>query len=218
MPRKTGTRIRVRELAEQLHRGGTEPTVRLLRDLLGGGSPNTIVDELRRWRTEAAPRTLPSAVVAAPAAPAKTQPQMEDATPELPARLGALERRVAELGDSLRQFLEAISRLDDTHQRAMLLVDEARARGRYWEEEARRLRTENREKEEHYRQAMYRALDECNVLRGRLAEARSFSSRASGDTASSSERLLTERPDVPKQTPVSLPRTSAYDPDGRSQE
>ena len=50
MARVTDTRQRVREIAEQIHAEGGEPTPSMVRLLLGKGSPNTIVEELRLWR------------------------------------------------------------------------------------------------------------------------------------------------------------------------
>lgn len=50
LARSTDTRQRVREVADQLLSQGTEPTVGLVRGVLGRGSPNTIVEELRKWR------------------------------------------------------------------------------------------------------------------------------------------------------------------------
>ncbi len=63
MPRATDTRERVRELAAQIRAQGGEPTATLIRSVLGRGSPNLIVDELRRWRSEQTP-TAASAVSA----------------------------------------------------------------------------------------------------------------------------------------------------------
>lgn len=52
MARVTDTRQRVRDIAAQLSSQGIEPTPGLVRDLLGKGSPNTIVGELRAWKAE----------------------------------------------------------------------------------------------------------------------------------------------------------------------
>ncbi len=50
MPRITDTRQRVREVAEKLLAQGIEPNSGNVRALLGKGSPNTIVQELKAWR------------------------------------------------------------------------------------------------------------------------------------------------------------------------
>lgn len=52
MARVTDTRERVRDIAVQLSSQGVEPSPSLVRSLLGKGSPNTIVDELRAWKAE----------------------------------------------------------------------------------------------------------------------------------------------------------------------
>jgi hypothetical protein len=51
---KTDTRQRVRELAQKISEQGRAPTPTVVRRLLGGGSPNLIVDELRAWRKDQA--------------------------------------------------------------------------------------------------------------------------------------------------------------------
>ncbi|MCC5609612.1 DNA-binding protein [Nostoc sp. CHAB 5834] len=50
MSRSTSTRAKVRAIADQIASQGGDPTPTLVRSLLGGGSPNTIVDELRSWK------------------------------------------------------------------------------------------------------------------------------------------------------------------------
>lgn len=59
MAKTTDTRDLVREAAQQLAGRGVEPTPTLVRNLLGKGSPNVIVDELRKWRAEQPPGGLP---------------------------------------------------------------------------------------------------------------------------------------------------------------
>jgi hypothetical protein len=59
MARITDTRARVRELADHVSAQGLEPTPSIIRKLLGKGSPNTIVDELKAWAADRAePETL----------------------------------------------------------------------------------------------------------------------------------------------------------------
>lgn len=52
MARTTDTRTRVRELANRIHAEGGTPTPTLIREMLGSGSPNTIVSELRAWSAD----------------------------------------------------------------------------------------------------------------------------------------------------------------------
>jgi uncharacterized coiled-coil protein SlyX len=65
MARYTDTRSLVRRAAESLVDAGQVPSPGLVRALLGTGSMNTIVDELRKWRESSAP----PAEVAAPERP-----------------------------------------------------------------------------------------------------------------------------------------------------
>ena len=52
MARVTDTRAQVRRLAQELLDKGTKPTPTLIKQLLGRGSPNTIVSELKAWAAE----------------------------------------------------------------------------------------------------------------------------------------------------------------------
>lgn len=52
MARITDTRARVREIADKIAAEGGQPTPTLVRQLLGKGSPNTIVAELKAWAAE----------------------------------------------------------------------------------------------------------------------------------------------------------------------
>ena len=60
MPRVTDTRERVRALANRIAQEGGKPNPTLIRQMLGGGSPNTIVDELKKWAGERATPTSPA--------------------------------------------------------------------------------------------------------------------------------------------------------------
>lgn len=59
MPRFTDTRAQVRIFAQKIHDEGGTPTPKLIRQLLGKGSPNTIVDELRAWSASVTRAPLP---------------------------------------------------------------------------------------------------------------------------------------------------------------
>ncbi len=50
MVKRSDTRALVAQAAQHLFEQGREPTVTLVREALGGGSPNVIVEELRKWR------------------------------------------------------------------------------------------------------------------------------------------------------------------------
>ena len=188
MARITNTRELVRKTADALAAEGVKPSFSLVRERIGAGSPNTIVDELKRWnasRTEGAVAPSGSAALEATHPPVRDQERRaanpgEDngAIDELLGRIEKLCKTVERLDAMTESAVKAITRFDDMQKRALLLVDEARGRGRYWEEEARRLRTESREKEESYRQAMYQAVEQQNVMRGQLEEARSSAAQA----------------------------------------
>ena len=118
MARSTDTRQRVREIAAQLSAQGTEPTLTLVRGLLGKGSPNTIVEELRKWRERQAGSLPPTN------SPAGTPPSPAQKSSPLPAPVGLdevlrslqsarelLERQTAGVQEveSLKQALSAVS-------------------------------------------------------------------------------------------------------------
>jgi hypothetical protein len=108
MSRQTDTRMQVRALADKLLAEGGTPTPTLIRQLLGKGSPNTIVDELAKWRES---RETPSQQLAG--APQRS-------IHEVVSRLGledlgsyletaeSLMQRQSELSRSLADALEVV--------------------------------------------------------------------------------------------------------------
>lgn len=60
MVRKTETRALVAEMASRLAKKGQTPSIKLVRDALGGGSPNVIAEELRRWREQQSKPAAPT--------------------------------------------------------------------------------------------------------------------------------------------------------------
>ncbi len=214
MTRRTDTRERVRALAQELANRGLVPTPGAIREQLGGGSPNTIVDELRKWREsqqQASNDTTGHKHSVSRASESVPCPSVDHVAGEpLLRQMQALVAKVDALTKAVEQQGINTERLDDAQRRALLLIDEARGRGRYWEEEARRLRVENREKEEHYRQAMYRALDECNVLRGRLEEARALAGQPPLQVGADAAEGFRSR------VANFATRSAAYDVDGKS--
>lgn len=102
MPRVTDTRQRVREIADALQSEGLEPTPGLVRERLGKGSPNTIVEELRAWRAATA-----SAAAARDAALSAPSP-----APFAAAAPAQLERLAGLLEDSLRATREHAEQLE----------------------------------------------------------------------------------------------------------
>lgn len=107
MARVTDTRQRVRELAGQLASQGIEPTPSLIRSFLGKGSPNTGVDELRRWKDEQSP-AVPSV-----AAPGVQPPSAQIGSP-MPIEKAALQElavTLAKANQMLATQAEAFGRI-----------------------------------------------------------------------------------------------------------
>ncbi|MNR71635.1 hypothetical protein D3C71_22660 [compost metagenome] len=103
MARVTDTRAQVRKLANQLAAAGTTPTPTLIKQMLGKGSPNTIVSELAAWRAD-------------------RQRAAEPQAPEVPVaealgRLGA-----AEASELVRKAAEAAERLETAFSNLERLV------------------------------------------------------------------------------------------------
>lgn len=173
----------MRELAEAMCAKGIEPTSTLVLARLAKGSPNTVVDELRRWRAERGVQpsrpvgadTSPPVPSAAPAVPAVDVAPLAQMLDQLGPLAGSIEKSMLGLGLLTSQISElnvAVQRLDGVRILTLKQIDEARGLARYWEEEARRLRDEGREQEQAYRMAMYSARAESDTLRGQVEELR----------------------------------------------
>lgn len=114
MARSTDTRQRVREIAAQLSAQGTEPTLTLVRGLLGKGSPNTIVEELRKWREQ---QTDPRQPAGSPPSPSqKSSPLaapvgLDEVLRSLQSARELLERQASGVQEveSLKHALSAVS-------------------------------------------------------------------------------------------------------------
>jgi hypothetical protein len=185
MTRLTTTRARVRELADTLSAKGIEPTSTLILARLGKGSPNTVVDELRRWRADkglAAPNTrttspagVPDNANAGDQAVGEHVAALRQSLALLTPFADSIVRSTGDLGRLTSQIAElnaAVQRLDGIRLLALKQIDEARGLARYWEEEARRLREESTGREQAYRLGMYAARSESDTLRGQVEELR----------------------------------------------
>lgn len=113
MSRTTSTRELVHAAATRLVEQGVDPTPTLVRKLLGKGSPNVIVDELRKWRA-----AQPTAAPAPALSSAEALQQIGQA--ELADHLLQVSRLAEELG-GLRTVLAAWT------EQATALLDEMRA-------------------------------------------------------------------------------------------
>lgn len=124
MARSTDTRQRVREIAAQLSAQGTEPTLTLVRGLLGKGSPNTIVEELRKWREQQAgslpPTNSPAGAPPSPAQKSSPLPApvgLDEVLRSLQSARELLARQAAGVQEveSLKQALSAVSAVMHQH-------------------------------------------------------------------------------------------------------
>lgn len=116
MGRVTDTRARVREAAALLRSKGVEPTPTKIRKLLGAGSPNVIVDELRKLREAGYPAEAAQDTVSVRAAEA---PGFEKALRELGQEQLAeeleqaktLQLQLDNTGQMMAQFVQAANEL-----------------------------------------------------------------------------------------------------------
>lgn len=172
MARTTDTRARVRALAEQLAASGEEPSPTVIRRMLGRGSLETVVDELRRWREDTAPIAQPSHGEPANAAPDLATPAhrpsgLAELLLPLQQAIESLNQRIAD--QDVRHAAEtalAYERFAAVQKMAMVAIDEAREQARFWKQEAERVRLDAETRADTYRDAMRAAQAEA----GRLAD------------------------------------------------
>jgi hypothetical protein len=104
----------VRELANRLRAQGIEPSPTKVRELLGGGSPNVIVDELRKYRQE---------TVNTGASGASVRPSPPGAAVDFQAALKGIGQE--ELAAQIQQARELQLQLDETGQMMAQFVQAA---------------------------------------------------------------------------------------------
>jgi hypothetical protein len=142
MGRKSETRERVRELADELASQGVVPSSRKILEMLGKGSLSTITDELELWQLGPAPR--PTSLKQPAAAPPIATPELGALAPMLEhltsqtAKLLANNEQMAEELSAIRdelaqlkktheeQLATAYMRYEAVQRHALLQVDEAR--------------------------------------------------------------------------------------------
>lgn len=193
MPRVTNTRERVRALADELAARGEEPTPTVILRALGKGSPSTVVDELKKWRstrsaqTSTPVRTAVQSSLASDNGPAALElGRNPKATPtegvpgscttallqELRATVAGLTEAVAGLGQEIKEqdaryergLALAYERLGGVQKMALMAIDEAREQARFWKEQAAVAKDDAKVKTEAYRQAMLAAQSEARRL------------------------------------------------------
>lgn len=190
MARQTNTRALVREAADRLFQAGELPSPTRVRALLGAGSPNTIVDELRKWRqdnglvdTEEA--SLPAPLPRAAPSPPPVSPVQQESAPSPSTDVNALEsliRSVEALTRRLDEQLEAqasaerriqvaleqiVQRFDGVQRHMLLQVDEARALATSWKERHTQTKEEFSVWRDTLQAQLLRASEENAWLRGK---------------------------------------------------
>lgn len=227
MSRTSQTRSRVRELAEELSLKGEEPTPTVILRLLGKGSPNTVVDELRKWREENArptqhadylPRRTETATSSHPD-PSLLRELLEPVT----AAIQALTQRLDEQDKSYAaQLALAYDRFTAVQKMAMVAIDEAREQARFWKQEAERVKLETAVQADTYRDAMKAAQAEAR----RLSELLQAHQDAPSSLPREASTIVPPTPSIaalrgPAKSQLSTPGPAGqrhYDPDGRSDE
>lgn len=144
MARYTDTRALVRKAAQDIDRSGQVPTPSLIRGILGTGSMNTIVDELRRWREAQGPVFKQSVALPALELSASTQEALKlvslaevqevlgsvqeallsqaKSTAALQERLVAREEQDAQVQEALSQAVGLIRETNASHAAALALI------------------------------------------------------------------------------------------------
>jgi len=232
MARTNDTRSRVRELAAELASQGQEPSPTVIMRMLGRGSPNTIVDELRRWKEETAIDAQRASSVPAATPSAKGDDTATSTLSQLRQLLEPLSNAVQHLSQRIdeqekahaAQVALAYDRFTAVQKMAMVAIDEAREQTRFWKQEAERAKFEASAQADSYRDAMRSAQGEAR----RLAELLHLHQAGSAAVPGASLRVPPS-PSLPgvgaapahsKGTPgprePALPRQ--YDPDGHADE
>lgn len=226
MARTTDTRARVRELAEELISKGEEPTPTIILRMLGRGSPNTIVDELRRWRETTAkslqPATHEAAAAIAEHSEVSTLPRLLELLTPLTTAIEGLTRRVDEQDKAhAAETALAYERFHAVQKMAMVAIDEAREQTRFWKQEAERAKLDSAVQVDTYRDAMRSAQGEAR----RLAELLQLHHDGSGAPPNGARKVpptpsLASIGKAPTLAAPSVLREHApreYDPDGHSE-
>lgn len=150
MARQTDTRAEVRRVAQELSRAGQTPTPTLVRQLLGQGSMNTIVDELRKWREAqgVSQERTPSSLSAVPPTlpPAAQEPlklvslgevvdllnsvralaeQQLQTSAKLAEKLSAREQQDLQIQEVLQSTLAALSTQEARHAAQLAAVSDS---------------------------------------------------------------------------------------------
>lgn len=149
MAKRPDPRPRIREIALQMYAQGDTPTPKLVREALGGGSPNIIVEvlhQLRTERNEQAARVTGIPVQKRPAvealqnlglqdvveligSAARTADALRDSVADVPRMLGTIERLLGEVTQLRADLKDA--RSEAASARAWFEAEVAKVEARY---------------------------------------------------------------------------------------
>lgn len=149
MAKRPDPRPRIREIALQMYAQGDTPTPKLVREALGGGSPNIIVEvlhQLRTERNEQAARETGIPVQKRPAvealqnlglqdvveligSAARTADALRDSVADVPRMLGTIERLLGEVTQLRADLKDAHS--EAASARAWFEAEVAKVEARY---------------------------------------------------------------------------------------
>jgi hypothetical protein len=191
LTRTTNTRERVRELADKISNEGGTPTPTLIRSLLGTGSPNTIVSELKAWQNAQQHRARTKQITpehenVAPPHPPATNDVTSLVENQLLQLLAEMPRTSAKLKEVTGGYLEVLAQLSelrqssvaelktmstrlDSVQRYMLLqINEAREESIRWRQKHQLVKDEFGQWQTTMRQKINALSDENSWLKGKL--------------------------------------------------
>jgi len=127
MAKRPDPRPRIREIALQMYAQGDTPSPKLVREALGGGSPNIIVEVLHQLRAEREERTAKETGIPAQKRPAvealqnlglqdvvelignaaRTADALRDSVADVPRMLGTIERLLGEVNQLRSELKDA---------------------------------------------------------------------------------------------------------------
>jgi hypothetical protein len=187
MTRSTDTRSKVRELADQISLNGGTPTPTLIRDMLGKGSPNTIVSELKAWQaskgtekqTTPTPARLPLGATNQSHALVVLMDELRKSVAEVGAlktSLGQITKELSNVGKPSeggafgKEIKNIETRFEGVQRRMLIQVDEARGEAVKWKQRFLELREESGTWQTAMRQKLEKLAGDNAWLRGRLGE------------------------------------------------
>lgn len=177
MTRSTDTRELVRQAADNLARQGKTPTPSVIREILGKGSPNTIVSELRAWAADrdTSLDAISTKGISDPQSPSVRSrgidAELMDQLSSLVVRIEAAAKLPASPTEHVQLAISGIEKRFEGVQKYMLLqISEAREEAAKWKGRYEVLRDEFGQWQTVTRQKHSGLVTENAWLRGRLGE------------------------------------------------